>query len=279
MIDDPFQMQRELRYGSPVCDQILTGRYFTIGYSWYFRQAKWTLEIINRERQLFPQLEKADRLNNFRADLRLPGRFRSSLDDFRGSGYDRGHLVPSANQNFGPLVNSETFLLSNMSPQHEDFNRKKWGDLEDAVRQLDAKDEIFETYVLTCPVFYFDRPIETIGAVKGVDGTHGNNIPIPHAFIKSVLAEDKVGGLQLWTFEMENKELAGELGDYLVPTYDAEQLVGGRFWDRVSGGDLHERKKAAGTIWTSTETKAKPGGKTKVSGKSAPPAPDSAPIG
>lgn len=270
MINDPFQMQRELRYGAPVCDQVLTGRYFTIGYSWYFRQAKWTLEIINRERQLFPDLEKADRLDNFRADLRIPGRFRSSLDDFKGSGYDRGHLVPSANQNFGPLVNSETFLLSNMSPQHKDFNRKIWGDLEDAVRQLDAQDDIFETYVLTCPVFYFDRPIQTIGAIKGPDGTKGNNIPIPHAFIKSVLAEDKLGGLKLWTFEMENKELPGPLGNYLVSTYDAEQLVGGRFWDRVSGGDLHEQKKKSNPMWKLAPPKPKTPKKPKPP---APPAP------
>jgi endonuclease G, mitochondrial len=251
MINDPFQMQRELRYGAPVCDQILTGRYFTIGYSWYFRQAKWTLEIINRERQLFPDLEKAERLNNFRADLRIPGRFRASLEDFKGSGFDRGHLVPAANQNFGPLVNSETFLLSNMSPQAEEFNRKKWAELEDAVRQLDAQDGIFETYVLTCPIFYYDREIKTIGKAKGVDGVFGNNIPVPHAFIKSVLAEDKRGQLSLWTFEMENKELDPKkpLSDYLVSTYDAEELVGGRFWDRVSGGDLHTQKKTLQKMW------------------------------
>lgn len=47
-MNDPFLMQRELRYGYPVCDELLTGRYFTIGYSYYFRQAKWTLEIVSR---------------------------------------------------------------------------------------------------------------------------------------------------------------------------------------------------------------------------------------
>ena len=254
MFNDPFQMQRELRYGAPVCDQILTGRYFTIGYSWYFRQAKWTLEIINRERNIFTDLPKAKRLNNFRADLRIPGRFRASLDDFKGSGFDRGHLVPSANHNFGDIVNSETFLLSNMSPQHDEFNRKIWAELESAVRQLDSRHDIFETYVLTCPVFYFDRIVETIGKIKGTDGVKGNDIPIPHAFIKSVLAEDKRGQLQLWTFEMENKELTGKLGDYLVQTYDAEELVGGRFWDRVSGGDIHLQKKNKNKMWEFSDT-------------------------
>ncbi|MEQ9565666.1 MAG: DNA/RNA non-specific endonuclease, partial [Pseudomonadales bacterium] len=107
-MNDPFQMQPELRYGAPVCDQILTGRYFTIGYSWYFRQAKWTLEIVNRERHLIP--ENVQRMNNFRADTRIPERFRAGLNAYVGSGYDRGHLVGSANQNLRDLQNSETFL-------------------------------------------------------------------------------------------------------------------------------------------------------------------------
>ena len=56
-MDNPFHIQRELRYGAPVCDEILIGRYFTIGYSWYFRQAKWTLEIINRNDYLLTEAE------------------------------------------------------------------------------------------------------------------------------------------------------------------------------------------------------------------------------
>ena len=246
MINDPFQMQRELRYGAPVCDQILTGRYFTIGYSWYFRQAKWTLEIINRERRLIRDLPKTKRPDNFRADLRIPPRFRAGLNAFKNSGYDRGHLVPSADQNFLLLVNSETFLLSNMSPQHKDFNRGIWADLEDAVRNLDAQDHVLETYVLTCPVFYFDQPVTTIGKEQGKLGI---DLPVPHAFIKSVLIEDKAGALSLWTFQMNNEKLEGELSDYLVSTYDAEQIVGGRFWDRVSGTDLHQQKQKPRAMW------------------------------
>lgn len=122
-MSDPFQIQPELRYGAPVCDEILTGRYFTIGYSWYFRQAKWTLEIINRNDFI---LQDAERLNNFRADTRLPKRFRAGLNAYKGSGYDRGHLVASANQDIQEIQNSETFLLSNMSPQKPHFNRRMW---------------------------------------------------------------------------------------------------------------------------------------------------------
>ena len=242
-MNDPFQMQPELRYGAPVCDQLLTGRYFTIGYSWYFRQAKWVLEIINRERYLIS--DTVERLDNFRADTRIPERFRAGLKAYEGSGYDRGHLVNSANQNLRDLQNSETFLLSNMSPQVPAFNRGKWLELETAIRALDARDDILETYVLTCPVFDFRYPIQTIGP----EHEFGIDVPVPHAFVKSVLTEDRRGRHRLWTFKMDNRALDGALADYLVKTYDAEQYVGGRFWDRISGGDMHEMKRDPIPMW------------------------------
>ena len=246
-MSDPFQIQRELRYGAPVCDEILTGRYFTIGYSWYFRQAKWVLDIVNPNMRF--EWEIDDRLDNFRADIRIPRRFRAGLKAYKGSGYDRGHLAPSANQDELEIQNSETFLLSNMSPQKPNFNRRMWRELEMAIRKLNAKSNILETYVLTAPVFYFDQKIETIG---DENEKYGIDIPVPHAFVKSVLAEDQRGRLKLWTFEMENKQLSGNLEDYLVVTYDAEQKVGGRFWDRVAGGDLHSQKRKPGKMWDVT---------------------------
>ena len=246
-MSDPFQIQRELRYGAPVCDEILTGRYFTIGYSWYFRQAKWVLDIVNPNMRF--EWEIDDRLDNFRADIRIPRRFRAGLKAYKGSGYDRGHLAPSANQDELEIQNSETFLLSNMSPQKPNFNRRIWRDLEMAIRKLNAKSNILETYVLTAPVFYFDQKIETIG---DENEKYGIDIPVPHAFVKSILAEDRRGRLKLWTFEMENKQLSGNLEDYLVVTYDAEQKVGGRFWDRVAGGDLHSQKRKPGKMWDVT---------------------------
>lgn len=242
-MNNPFKMQPELRYGAPVCDEILTGRHFTIGYSWYFRQAKWTLEIVNRNKYL---LTEADRMDNFRADTRIPKRFRAGLKAYSGSGFDRGHLVASANQDIQEIQNSETFLLSNMSPQKPNFNRKMWKKLESAIRTLNDQENILETYVLTAPVFYFHREITTIG---DADDDYGIDVPVPHAFVKSVLTENNRGRLQLWTFEMENKELDGELEDYLVSTYDAEQLVGGRFWDGISGGDLHKQKQKPIAMW------------------------------
>jgi endonuclease G len=94
----------------PAADQIIFNRHYVLGYSYYFRQAKWALEIINSE-------DVVERSDNFRPDYRIPEMFRVDLQDYSGSGHDRGHLVASADKRSVELENSETFLLSNMSPQ------------------------------------------------------------------------------------------------------------------------------------------------------------------
>jgi endonuclease G len=92
MINIP-SLKRETRYGMPAADQILFNRHYVVGYSYYFRQAKWALEIVD------PDMMMLERADNFRPDYRIPETFRVDLADYEGSGYDRGHLVASANQN------------------------------------------------------------------------------------------------------------------------------------------------------------------------------------
>ena len=78
-------MKPEARYGIPAADQILFNRHYTIGYSYYFRQAKWALEIVDQNKQI-------ERQDNFRSDYRIPPQFRQDLEDYVGSGFHRGHF-------------------------------------------------------------------------------------------------------------------------------------------------------------------------------------------
>lgn len=121
------------------------------------------LEIINPNAHLMKDTERKDK---FRSDLRILRRFRAGLGNFEKSGFDRGHLAPSANHDELEIQNSETFLLSNMSPQVPEFNRGKWRQLEEAVRTLDADKNTLETYVLTAPVFDFRKIVKTLGDRK-----------------------------------------------------------------------------------------------------------------
>ncbi len=101
----------ETRYGVPAADLILYNRHYVLGYSYYFRQAKWALEIVASDVVDLDPEKEAERADNFRADYRVPEIFRADLDVYKGSGYDRGHLVPSADQRDKDVQNSETFLL------------------------------------------------------------------------------------------------------------------------------------------------------------------------
>ena len=62
MIDLP-SLKRETRYGMPAADQILFNRHYVVGYSYYFRQAKWALEIVDPNKE---DVTTVDRMNNFR---------------------------------------------------------------------------------------------------------------------------------------------------------------------------------------------------------------------
>ncbi len=232
-------LKRETRYGMPAADQILFNRHYTLGYSYYFRQAKWALEIVN------PDNLDLDRSDNFRPDYRIPEIFRADLVDYSGSGYDRGHLVASANQKETELQNSETYLLSNMAPMAPQFNRNIWKELESKIRKLNAKSKILETYVICGPIFYFDKPVQSIG----INDSNKVTIPIPNAYFKSVLTENNRGTLHMWSFVFPNEESNQPLDTFLVKTTLVEKLAGIKLWEQLVGKKIAREKSRVRKIW------------------------------
>ena len=75
-----------------------------------------------------------DRQDDFREDPDIPSQYRSTLADYKGSKFDRGHLCPSADRQRSEEQNSQTFFLSNMQPQYHNHNGGKWATLEGKVR-------------------------------------------------------------------------------------------------------------------------------------------------
>ncbi|HAV76235.1 MAG TPA: DNA/RNA endonuclease G [Anaerolineae bacterium] len=236
---DYQSFNRETRYGMPAADQIVVNRHYTIGYSYYFRQAKWALEIVD------PDKTDVERFDNFRPDLRIPELFRADLADYEGSGFDRGHLVASANQFETEIQNSETFLLSNMSPQTPFFNRGIWKQLEAAVRKLDDQKSILETYVICGPIFNFDVPVVTIVPKKN----KGVSLPIPHAYFKSVLTEDDKGKLHMWSFMIPNEATDKPLEEFLTTTKKIERYSGLVLWERLVGSEIEKEKGKVRAMW------------------------------
>ena len=82
-------------------------------------------------------LGSAPRQDDFRADTTLPaGWYRVQATDYSGSGFDRGHMCPSADRTITVTANSGTFLMTNMIPQLPANNQGVWANLESYSRSL-----------------------------------------------------------------------------------------------------------------------------------------------
>ena len=239
MIELP-NFRPETRYGMPTADRYLFNRQYIVGYSYLFRQPRWAMELINADTMQTEEPE-LERLDNFREDPRIPAMFRSTKEDYQGSGYDRGHLISSADRMQKTVVNSETFLLSNMSPQKPGFNRDIWSTLENAVRELAKQEQYVEVYAVCGPLFDVGGTLEVIG---------NNKVVVPHAFFKSVLAEEgKSGRLSIWTFDIPNEDTDADLASFLVPTDQVESRAGLTLWDRLRGEKIDDTEAKAGKMW------------------------------
>lgn len=121
---------------------------FAVLHSGVTRTPLYAAEHLDRR-----QLRRArgvERDSSFHADPNLPEGERSELPDFVRSGFDRGHMAPSADMP-SPAAQQESFSLANIVPQNPDNNRDLWADIESTVRDM-ARDS-GELYVVTGPIF------------------------------------------------------------------------------------------------------------------------------
>ena len=93
-------------------------------------------------------LGSTPRQDDFRADTTLPaGWYRVQATDYSGSGFDRGHMCPSADRTITVTANSATFLMSNMIPQLPANNQGVWANLESYSRSLVSQGS--ELYIIS----------------------------------------------------------------------------------------------------------------------------------
>lgn len=82
-------------------------------------------------------LGSTSRQDNFRPDDTLPSNwYHVKPSDYTNTGYDKGHMAPSADRTKTVTDNGATFVMSNIIPQTPDLNQGPWADLEDYTREL-----------------------------------------------------------------------------------------------------------------------------------------------
>lgn len=182
---------------------------FTLCYRDKYEQSEWVAYEINKD-----ELKKeASRTDDFRSDPAI-STGSATPADYKASGYDRGHLAPAADMAWSKVAMSESFFMSNMSPQVPGLNRGAWKDLEATVRNwVEDRNSI---YIITGPVLDKDSY-----------PTIGNNVAVPDAYYKVLFApEGTDGNAQMIGFLFANEKTTEDYPNYAVTVDEIEKLTG-----------------------------------------------------
>ena len=197
-------------------EEIIEHSAMTLSYNENHEQANWVAHMITKD-ILYGNVS---RTNDFRLDPKVSTITADSVD-YWDSGYDRGHLAPSADFRWSRKALSESYFYSNMSPQRPELNRESWAKLENQIREwaLDAS----ELIVITGPVLRDGLPTIPQGSER---------VSIPEYYYK--IAFDYVEPeFKAIGFILPNKTAEYRLLDYAVSIDSIEQLTGIDFFAQI----------------------------------------------
>jgi len=214
--------------------------YFSLcrkGYAAYLNTATKNPDWVAEEVTARSIKGKAARKDNFTEDKDAPG--SATLNDYRGSGFDRGHQAPADFKRNQKLMD-ESFFLTNMAPQIGQY-RGIWAQLEDDVRDLARTRK--RLIVFTGPVY--DGPVKTIGDLKKTKP--GANVAVPDSFYKVVYHPATHRAV---AFLIPNKKLCKrDPSDFITDIRHIEELSGVDFFPNLSRRQRNLLEKNQGNLW------------------------------
>lgn len=219
---------------------IVQHKHYALSYVEKYELPEWCAYELTADRLNTDWVERTD---DFRPDPKVETG-SSTLDDYRRSRYDRGHLVPAADMAFSQEAMSETFLMSNISPQEPGFNKGVWRELEELTR--DWAKRFKHLYVVTGPVL--SQPIKFwIGE---------NQVAVAPSFYKVLLdlSEPEVKAIG---FIVPNQTSTERIESFAVSVDDVEQLTGINFFQNLMEPGLEKELEAKFdvSLWRTNDKK------------------------
>ncbi|MFK8105133.1 MAG: DNA/RNA non-specific endonuclease [Saprospiraceae bacterium] len=207
--------------------QIVKHGYYALSYSEDHEQPEWVAYELSKD---LLYKKRVDRSNNFRPDPKVSSA-SASPRDYKRSGYDRGHLVPAGDMGFSKRSMSETFYMSNMSPQIRNFNGGVWRELEEQTRDWVMKFD--KLYIVTGPVL--------TAAIRDKIGV--NEVSVPDSYYKVLLdlSEPEVKAIG---FILPNEIRYEHLSQFAVSVDEVEELTGIDFFYRLMDENLEKELEA-----------------------------------
>lgn len=190
----------------PRQEQIIRHSGYTVSYNKDLKIPNWVSYELTREETK----GKEKRGNRFIADPLVTGPIATNADYTR-SGYDKGHMAPTADMKWSPEAMKESFYFSNMCPQHPQLNRRGWKNLEEKIRDWAIADSAI---IIICGPIIEKQP-KTIGK---------NKVVVPQRFFKVVLSPF-AKPIRAIGFLFNNEQAIEPLPSYVVTVDSIESLT------------------------------------------------------
>ena len=178
-------------------------------------------------------LSQTDRHDDFKADPEVA--ISAELEDYKNSGFSRGHLCPSADRQCSKEQNKQTFFLTNMQPQWQKHNGGLWSNLETLVRNYATNDSYTDAH---CDTLYIVKAATitdkvNIGGAE-VDGVYAqkcnDRLLVPKYFYMALLhynkATDTYHAIAFWTLHEDASDTNKNYATYAISIDELESRTG-----------------------------------------------------
>lgn len=201
------------KYGVPAYSDIaICYEGYAMAYDYQLKAAVWVSYSLDKQIG-----QGVDRQDDFRINNDIPAIYATTPDDYVEPVYDMGHLANSESVDLTINANSETFLMSNMTPQLPGHNRAIWKGLESRERKWANK--YGNVFVIAGAIY--EPGYKTIG----------NDVPVPTQYWKIIYRTDKPSAI---AFLIPHKKLSTKLlNNYIVSVDTLETVTGYNFLETL----------------------------------------------
>lgn len=208
-----------LSFNTFSAEEIIKRPHYTLSYNEDHEVANWVAYELDHHKLR----NCVKRTDNFRPDPLITTGTAVSAD-YKGSGFDRGHLVPAGDMKQDRQAMNDTFYFSNMTPQPPKFNQGRWGQLELLIRSWGLKYK--KIWIVTGPVLVDN--LSFIGSK--------NKVSVPEVYFKVILreTENSYDGI---AFLMSTDVPHTDLAAYATTINQVEEVTGIDFFQFLNDAD------------------------------------------
>ncbi|MCP4580303.1 MAG: DNA/RNA non-specific endonuclease [candidate division Zixibacteria bacterium] len=202
--------------------QIIDKDFFLIGFNYYTKIPLWTSYRLSKE----CICSEYSRISTFRRDPEVPSEYCAVSSDYKGSDYDKGHLIPACDFCWNDNAKTMTFLYTNISPQTPSLNRVVLRQLESQIRKMLRNSEVEDIWVITGNLFMTCDSIATIP----INWIGDNNIAIPTHIFKVIITKLEGGRFRKIAYLLPNQfGPLGSVNEYQIKLNRLEEIIGYEF--------------------------------------------------